>query len=39
MNKLMVMALMVMCVATILCGTVMAYAPNSGDGISDGSVE
>ena len=31
------MAVMVMFVATMLCGTVMAIAPNAGDGVSDGS--
>ena len=31
------MAVMVMFVATMLCGVVMAEAPSSGDGISTGS--
>jgi hypothetical protein len=37
MKKIIVIALMAMLVATMLCGSVMASAPNSGDGIPDGS--
>lgn len=37
MKKIIIIALIAMLVSTMLCGNVMAEAPNSGDGISDGS--
>ncbi|ODS39653.1 hypothetical protein BEH94_02020 [Candidatus Altiarchaeales archaeon WOR_SM1_SCG] len=37
MKKIFAIVLMTMLVATMLCGSVMAGAPNSGDGIPDGS--
>ena len=37
MEKIFVIALMIILVATMFCGSVMASAPNSGDGVSDGS--
>ena len=37
MKRIIVIALIAMLVSTMLCGSVMAEAPNSGDGIPDGS--
>lgn len=36
MKKIIVMALMVMLVTTMLCGSVIASAPNAGDSNPDG---
>lgn len=37
MKRIIIIALIALIVPTMLCGNVMAEAPNSGDGIPDGS--